>query len=304
MRLSVIVVSDYAGEGADWGDQRAMLAALARQDIAEPFEVLLAEPDGRQVSCPHDLASLCPRTRVLFLPAAGSIALREAAAAQAAGTYVAVFEADSPPAPDWLRLTVALLDREPAAEIVCGRTDYGSGSSLRRVAGLLDRGFQNPGRAGPVGHGSNNAALYRRALLERFPFPHRENPFLAGHLRNRAMEAAGVGIWFLPEARTRHAFHGLRFLADVRRNTGYADARAHRALTGEDGGRGRLATALALSADRLCREAADCRRVGRQYLRWHDWPLALLLLLWVRVYEWPGLLRGLSDAPLGETAYR
>ena len=302
MRLSVIVVSDYAEDAGGWQDQRAMLAALARQDLAEPFEVLLAEPDGRQASCPRDLASLCPRTRVLFLPGTGSIALREAAVAQAAGAYVAVFEADSPPAPDWLRLTVALLDREPAAEVVCGRTDYGSGSSLRRVAGLLDRGFQNPGCAGPVGHGSNNAALYRREVLERFPFSHRENPFLAGHLRNRAMEAAGVGIWFLPEACTRHAFHGLRFLADVRRNTGYADARAHLALG--RGGRGRLVTALALSADRLRREAADCRRVGRQYLRWHDWPLALLLLLWVRVYEWPGLLRGLSDAPLGQSAYR
>lgn len=302
MRLSVIVVSDYAAGAEGWEDQRAMLQALAAQDLAEPFEVLLAEPADRAGRCPPDLAALCPRTRLLFLPQSGSIALREAAVERTTGDYVAVFEADSPPAPDWLRLTVALLDREPAADVVCGRTDYGEETALRRVASLLDRGFQNPGRAGPVGHGSNNAALYRREVLRRFPFSHGDNPFVAGHLRNRSMEAAGVGIWFLPEARTRHAFEGLRFLADVRRNTGFADARAHRALGGPV--RGNLATALALSLDRLRREAGDCRRVGRQYLRWHDWPLALPLLLWFRVCEWPGLLRGLRDAPLGKTAYR
>ena len=42
--VSVIVVSDYAGgDFAAWDDLRSALAALARQDIDEPIEVLLVE---------------------------------------------------------------------------------------------------------------------------------------------------------------------------------------------------------------------------------------------------------------------
>lgn len=302
MRLSVIVVSDYSTADGGLRDQRSMLKALAAQDIAEPFEVLLAEPAERAADCPSDLAALCPGTRLLFLPHRSSIALRDAALADAAGDLVAVFEADSPPERQWLRLAAALLDDEPGMQIVCGRTDYGCETSLRRAASLLDRGFQNPGAAGPVRHGSNNAALYRRSVLERFPFSHQENPFLAGYLRNRALRQAGVGIWFLPEARTRHAFHGLAFLADVRRNTGFADGRLHR-TAGWDGRR-LWRTALALTAGRFRRELAVYRRVGGQYLRWHDWPLALSLLVGLKIYEWRGLLRGLGDEGLGQTAYR
>ncbi len=302
MRLSVIVVSDYAGGRDDWDDQRAILAALRAQDIAEPFEVLLAEPAARAADCPSDLSQTLPSLRLLCLPAEGSIALRDAAVALARGEYLAVFEADSPPEPGWLRLTVELLDRCSQVEVVCGRTDYGNQSALRRVASLLDRGFQNPGREAAIEHVSNNAALYRRAVLERFPFAHRENPFLAGYLRTLAMQRAGVAVWFLPPAVTRHGFAGLRFLADFRRNTGYADAQVLRAGAGLR--RGRLRTALALSGHRLRLETAVCCRVGRQYLRWYDWPLTMALLLLLRCFEWRGLMRGLDDKGLGETAYR
>ena len=42
--VSVIVVSDYAGgDFKAWDDLRSTLAALARQDIDEPIEVLLVE---------------------------------------------------------------------------------------------------------------------------------------------------------------------------------------------------------------------------------------------------------------------
>jgi len=61
----------------------------------------------------------------------------------------------------------------------------------RRCLSLVDRAFDDFRRARLTPHVSNNGALYRRHVLERFPYPEAATPFLSSRLRNRAMYEAG-----------------------------------------------------------------------------------------------------------------
>lgn len=300
----MVVVSDYAGPGAkDWADERAILAAFAAQDLAEPFEIVVVEHERYRPVCPDWLTALAPRTTVRFAAHEWSSRLKDAALPWCAGELVAVVEADSVPAPDWLRHLVAAMDAEPGVGAASGRTTYGAGSALRRVLGVIDRGWMDPGRPGPIEHLSNNGAVYRRTLLERFPYPAEPSAFLSARLRNRAMLDAGVRLHFEPRAVMEHGFAGLGFEIDMRRNVGFADGRLYLATA-----RPRRSTARALATlmgRRLRDEWRDCRRLGRRDLRWSDWPLALLMLGCVRLFELPGSLAALRGADtLERTAYR
>jgi len=300
----VVVVSDYAGPGAkDWADERAILEAFGAQDLAESFEIVLVEHERYRSACPDWLTRLAPRTTVHFAAHEWSSRLKDAAVPRCAGTLIAVVEADSVPAPDWLRHLVAAMDADPGIDAASGRTTYGGGSALRRVLGVLDRGWMDPGRPGAIEHLSNNGALYRRALLERFPYPAEPNAFLSARLRNRAMLDAGARLYFEPRAVMEHGFGGLGFEMDMRRNVGFADGRLYLATARPPRSTPRaLAT---LIRRRLAGEWLDCRRLGPQYLRWYDWPLALCLLGCVRLFELPGALAALRGAAsLPRTSYR
>ena len=302
-RISVVVVSDYGTPGPkDWADERAVLEAFAAQDLAEPVQIILVEHERYRTECPSEITRIAPHTMVHFGPHARSAALKDAALPLCTGALVAVVEADSVPAPDWLRLLVAVLDSAPDVDVVSGRTTYGVDSSLRRVLAVLDRAWMDPGRPGPIEHISNNGALYRRDLLARFPYPDEHNAFLSARLRNRAMFDAGARAYFEPRAGMVHAFGGLRFALDVRRNTGFADAQQYWAR----GRRPSVPRALwALMRRRFGDEWRDCLRVGPQYLRWHDWPLTLVMLAVLRFFELPGALAALRGAPaLERTSYR
>lgn len=283
-RVSVIIVSDYeAGPDKSWDDEIACAAAFARQDFAEPVELLViagsTAADGPPPALPGG-------ARLLRLPFERSTRLRDAAVAEARGELVAVVEADCLPAPDWLRLLVAVLDGTPGCQAVSGRTVYPRESAFMRIAALLDRGYVESGRAGRTRHVCTNGALYRRDFLRRFPFPDEENPFVAGWRRNEAILAAGSHIEVQPAAVMQHAYGGLGFERDLRRNVGFRDARAW--------GRGPgLRSVLRVWRERHKLERADLRRLGRERLRWWDWLLVPPLMLLRRLLELPGIRAGL-----------
>jgi hypothetical protein len=303
-RISVILVSDYGEPGPkDWAEERAALEAFAAQDLAEPFQIILVEHERYQAQCPSRIAHIAPHTTVHFTSCARSSEMKDAALSLCASPLVAVVEMDSVPAPDWLRLLVAVLDADPAVDVVSGRTTYGHHSSLRRVLALLDRAWMDPGRAGRIEHISNNGALYRREWLARFPYPDEASPFLSARLRNRAMFDGGARAYFEPRAGMVHGFGGLRFAIDVRRNMAFADGREHRAARAPRASMWRALYGVARR--RFADEWRDCRRVGRQYLRWYDWPLALVMLVTLRLFELPGALAALrGDSAVGRTSYR
>ena len=293
-RISVIIVSDYVPAGAkDWADERACAAAFARQDLAEPCEIVVVASHADVAGAAPPL----PGARLLLLPSRRSTELRDQALAHTRGELVAVIEADCLPADDWLRLTVAALERSPACQAVSGRTVYDQGGSLMRLRALLDRGYVETGQAGPARHVCSNGALHRRGFLQRFPFPADPNPFVATWRRNQAILAAGERIEVEPAAILRHAYGGPGFERDLRRNVGFRDALDW----GRGGGPGAV---LRVWRQRNRLERADLRRLGRQRLRWWDWPLVPGLMLSRRLAELPGIRAGLRGEPLKETGYR
>jgi hypothetical protein len=296
--LSVIVVSDYEPtQQKTWQTERLSLHALAAQDIAEPFEVLLVENQEFEGSLPEDLRKICPGLKVVFTHELRSHRLKDHAVGHTAGELVAVLEADCLPVPTWLRVLTAALREHPDVSAASGPTTYGDGTAFQRVLSVLDRGFEDLGRPRLTPHVSNNAALYRRSLLEAFPYPEAVTPFATARLRVQGMRRAGHRFSFEPRAVTRHALGGWDFVKDFRRNTGHADMAMHQRM--------RWALIPRLLLRRLQSEWADCRRVGSRYLRWHDWPLALSLLIAVRFFEIPGMLDAIRNrSRLPYTAYR
>ncbi len=304
-RISVIVVSDYETGEKSWADERRILHALAAQDIAEPFEILLAEHDANRNRLPADLLGIAPRTRIEFFPLKHSSTLKDAAVPCTQGSLVAVFEADSRPLPPWLRIAARAIDTRPGFAVVSGRTTYGGGGMLMRSLSLLDRGFLEVRGVGSTHNISNNAALYRREVLEAFPYPADDSPFLNASLRTEKIMQAGHRLLFHPEAVSIHEFGGLHFVLDVRRNLGFMEGRADFLRAPQTTFAGRLRRRLALSWKRLRQDSVNARRAWRGHMRWYDWPLTALLLLAFRFVEWPAMGRGLAGQPmLSDTNYR
>src|SRR5207247_333253 len=148
-----------------WQTERLALHALAAQDIAEPFEVLLVENQELEASLPEDLGKICPGLKVVFTQELRSHRLKDHGVGHAAGELVAVLEADCVPDPTWLRVLTAALREHLDVSAASGPTTYGDGTALQRVLSLLDRGFENLGHPRLTPHVSNNAALHRRSLL-------------------------------------------------------------------------------------------------------------------------------------------
>lgn len=296
--LSVIVVSDFEEAGRkSWRDERRILAALARQDVAQPVEVLLVENERHRVAVPTDLTAICPGSRIVYSHETQSARLKDFGVSQATGDLVAVFEADCCPDSSWLRSLADVLGRRPDVAAVSGRTSYGDETMYRRCLSLIDRSFDDLGRAGVSGSVSNNAALYRRSLLLQFPYPPAGTPFVSARLRAEAMRRAGHVFFFEPAAVVRHALGGWGFVRDFRRHTGYADLVGHPT-------RG-LRAIPSLLWRRRRREIGDCLRLGSTYLRWYDWPLTTALLATLPLLELPGMLDVLRErTTVAKTSYR
>jgi hypothetical protein len=303
-RISVIVVSDYADERGEWAGERRMLEALRAQDIGEPVEIVLASREDSKPSFPPSLTEIAPRCRAIFLPYTSSSQLKDAALPFTTGSLVAVFEADAPPQPNWLRLLTDALDRDETASAISGRTIYGHDTAIKRVAGLLDRGYLERKGFGPIGFVCNNGALYRREFLAAHPYGDEPNPFISGRMRSLRMAEAGK-LLFHPEAIAVHHFGGLPFFREVRRNQGFNEGRWAYL---ERGGRfpaGRLPLQLYLSIIKLKCDILTSWMAARGFIYPYDWPLLAGMMLVCRIAEWRGMTAGLSGRPnLPATRYR
>lgn len=282
--VSVVIVSDFEDDAQKlWCTERSLLEALARQDFLEPFEVILVESERYRDETPRDLAKICPRLRIVHSAETQSAKLKDFGVSWANAELVAVFDADCFPNQSWLRVLVTVLRERTDVSVVSGRTHYGDETSYRRALSLVDRSFDNLGRPGLTPHISNNAALYRRSLLARFPYPETGTPFTSSILRMQAMARAGVRFFFEPAAVVQHAIGGWDFVRDFRRHVGYADM-----MMGDPARR--LRSIPPLLWWRFSFQARDCLRLGPGYLRWYDWPLTAALLAATPLLQVPGML--------------
>jgi hypothetical protein len=297
-RISVVVVSDYeASEEKSWAEEHKNLKALSKQDIQEPFDVILVENSRARDSVPASLYQIIPHLKIIFAESSQSAILKDYGTKHVQTEFVAVMEADCVPNEKWLRILVDSLRKNNAISIVSGRTTYGDETMYKRVMSVLDRSFDNMGRPSHTVHVSNNGALYRREILEKFPYPPAATPFLSSRMRMNAMIKEGVQFVFEPQAVMRHAIGGLDFIRDFRRNTGFSDMMMNQNQ--------KVSAIPILLWKRWIIELKDCFRLGPKYLRWYDWPLVFILLFVVPFFEIPGMLdaaKGASTIP--NSAYR
>jgi hypothetical protein len=282
-RISVVVVSDYeASEEKSWTEEHKNLAALAKQDIQEPFDVILVENSRAKDSAPPSLYQIIPHLKIIFADTSQSAKLKDDGVEHVQTEFVAVMEADCIPNEKWLRVLVDSLIKNRPISVVSGRTTYGDETMHKRVLSILDRSFDNMSRPNHTVHVSNNGALYRREVLEKFPYPQATTPFLSSRMRMNDMIKEGIQFYFEPLAIMQHAIGGLNFIQDFRRNTGYSDMMIHP--------NPKTSAIPKLLWKRFATELKDCFRLGPKYLRWYDWPLLFTLLLIVPFFEIPGML--------------
>ena len=95
----------------------------------------------------------------------------------------------------------------------------------------------------------------------------------------------------------KHAIGGWSFIWDRHRNKG------HQAMESCKHKRFRVIPKLLIRKARA--DLRNCRRLGKEYLRWYDWPLVSILLFMVLVPKLVGMtdaLRNVKSIP--NTAYR
>lgn len=296
--LTVVVVSDFeAGEEKTWRDERRMVKALARQDIGVAFNVLFVESETNRSAPPPDLLAPLANARIVYAPAEESALLKNFGAAQTDAPLIAVFEADAAPNPGWLRLLYQRAMEFPEYATFSGRTSYGGETSWKRVLSLLDRSFDDYGRSRESRHISSNAALYRAQVLKDFPYAPAPTPFVAARQRDSLIARAGLRKYFDRDAASIHEIGGLGFAFLYRRNSAHASmtARYRKSWTA-------IPAELILE---MRSEIGSAHRVGKDYLRWYDWPLWLVMFGLIRIPETIGMIDALKKVErIPGSAYR
>lgn len=307
-RASVIIVSDYVGtENSEWQDIKLILAALARQDFEDNVEFLLCESADRAQKIPEDLIALLPSLKIIVCRSSSSFEMKNEGVRAASADIVALIDADCIPAPDWLRAFVQVMEGDPKAVTVSGRTLYAGHTLSERVLGLLGRSYLDPGRAKETRFISNNNAGYRRAVYLSHPLPTDAGPF-ASRLQSESILRAGGKLLFEPTMRVIHSFEGWEMEKDIRRNIGYGtiitrlrDRRLPYAWLTHLG----TASIPFFYLGKTLDSWADCIRGFRYYgVRWYELPVAFLFAIAVNFLEIPGMIRALRKQNLVETAYR
>jgi len=306
--VSVIVVSDYAGGDAKaWDDLRGSLGALARQDVDEPFEVLLVESREHAGGIPDDVREIVPSMRVVASTATGSYELKNEGVRAAAADLVVILDADCTPSTDWLRRAVESMRAHPDAAAISGRTRYAGRGLQERVLAVLSRAYLDPGEPGVTPFISNNNAILRRDVFLAHPLPTNGGPF-AARMQSEAIRRAGGSLLFEPTMCVVHDFEGWAMERDIRRNIGYGtirirqlDPRMPWAWLARLG----VASIPFFVVARTVDSWWDGLRAGRHYgLRWFEQPIAFALAVVVHLLEIGGMLSAFRHEAITTTAYR
>lgn len=287
--VAVLIVSDFELIAQKtWQDEIETLKAFVAQDFDQAFELILVENSRFASSVPEAIHQVAPHARILFTDETQSAKQKDYAVRHTDAELIAVVDADCTPNKVWLRTLVSALQEHPDVDVVSGRTWYGDQSVYHRCLNLLHRAFDDYGKSSPSEHISNNGALYRRRVLEAYPYPEAITPFFSSRLRNRRIREGGHCFYFHRDALLRHAIGSMEFMFDVHRNMGYSDMMQDHS--------GPFYTSIPrVMLQRTKYEIASLRRVGREYLKPSDWVLLPLFMLMGRCFEVAGMLDAIAN---------
>jgi hypothetical protein len=306
--VSIVLVSDYgAGEQGSFDDLHTALDRLDRQDFQGRVERMLVESSRFREATEKELATRDANLHIVYSDVEDSFALKNVGAEQASADIIVFLDMDCVPQQDWLRHLVEAFDRHPNAAVVNGRTTYGEGSVTKRSLALLSRAYVDRGSAGLTRHISNNNAAFRRDWVLKHPFPSGANPFLSG-LHAGAILHDGGEMWFEPNARVVHAFHGWDMERDVSRNAGWSTVTLRKAPS-----HARMAWLVRLGVLSIpifwsvcvARSTSRVLRLWRCFdLKVYEIPIALSLAVTTATLQIPGMWAAFRGEVIGETAYR
>ncbi len=306
--VSVVVSVDFApGDPETWDMLRAVLAALAEQDFAEPTEVLFVEFSDAATDIPADLIDILPSLRIQLATGKWNYDLLEQGVEAARADIVAIIGADCIPARTWLRRAVTALRDNPECAVVSGQTDYGPGSLFRRSMALLDRSYLHRGTPGQTTNLSNNNAAYRRAIYLSHPIGNDVGPFGSG-LQEQALRQDGYRLYYEPRMRVTHNFEGWKFERQSRRHAGYI---AFRQLEIDPTARGAWAARVGFPAIpvvyllRVLTSWRRCLRHHRGYrIGWYETPVTMALATLTHALEVPGMVMAIQGRAIPRTQFR
>lgn len=215
---------------------RRCLAALGRQRLAPPFEIVVADDGSRPEQDPAPVVAAARGARLVREPARGSYAARNAALGAARGTVVAFTDADAEPEPEWLARGIAALEADPCVGLVAGRiaSFVPDGAPLDAVA-LLERVSAFPQHEyAAAGYGATANVLTRRAVLDGVGLFDASLPSGGDREWGARVRAAGWRVAYAPDAVVRHPVRGSRaaLLAKARRVVAADHALARRDARG------------------------------------------------------------------------
>lgn len=174
---------------------RACAEALLQQDYPrDRHEILMV--DNNSVDCSAEIVASLPGIVLLSEPVQGDFAARNRGIAHARGEILAFTDADTAPAPDWLR-QIARAFEDPGVGVVVGQLVFAGHSRLLALleayeADKADYVFGTEDREIYFGYTCNMAA--RRALFDGLgPFEHIQRNADVVFIR-RAVDRFGTGV--------------------------------------------------------------------------------------------------------------
>ncbi len=230
--VSVVVETITAREDPTTGSLanqlEGALAALGRQtyphDSIETIVVLDHDVDPRTAD---ELGGGYPSVKVGYSSERNYFAAKNAGAAMASGSIVALLDADCEPAPDWLQRLVSRFETDVAA--VAGLTRYAGTSRFPRTFSVPDFSYVLEDVSGAAtGFNINNVA-FRRDVLLAHPFETRIRRNGGCYLLYHQLRTDGLRIIYEPRAVVAHGLD-IRGLGFVRKhfNRGYDGVSVYR----------------------------------------------------------------------------
>jgi hypothetical protein len=305
--VTVVTLTDFeVGTPRAWGDLKATLRGLARQDFTRPAEFIFLEDERLKDQVPPDLKDMLPELQIAYTDKIRQYDMKSEAAHLGTADIVILLDADCAPVPAWLRSMVETFEAHPEAGVVSGRTVYEGRTFLERACGVLDRAYVER-RALRTEHISNNNAGFRREVLRKHPLPSQAGPF-SSKLHADAIQRDGWQLLFDPRARATHAFDGWEMERDIRRNMGYGFIKIRQLNPRLPYGRlaqlGYASIPLYF-VGRIIESWLRAVQFYRSYgLRWYELPVVLGLAVGVHVMEIPGMVTAFQGRTITHTAYR
>jgi hypothetical protein len=185
------------------------------------------------------------------------------------GKYIAVLESDCIPGTNWLRLLLEPVVNNDCA-ISSGRTYYGEETSYKRIMNLLHRSWYDHGKSCETSYISNNGAIYKREILETYPYPDAVSPFLSAQIRNNKIRQAGHRLYYEREVLMKHAIGGFSFIWDLHRNKGHQRMSSFWRVG--------LSSIPRIIIAKLQENMSQCKRHCKLYLKWYDWPMLVFFM--------------------------